>query len=67
MSRDPWILLEEFTFENKRMLLADSRPRQAVVHLQLHTGVAVRFLPTWKDFCHHITMTTRAVAEAPFK
>ncbi|XP_077959121.1 uncharacterized protein eme1 isoform X3 [Gasterosteus aculeatus] len=40
---------------------------EAVVHLQLHTGVAVRFLPTWKDFCHHITMTTRAVAEAPFK
>lgn len=40
---------------------------QAVVHLQLHTGVAIRFLSTWKDFSDHITMTTKAVAEAPFK
>ncbi|XP_039991752.1 crossover junction endonuclease EME1 isoform X2 [Xiphias gladius] len=40
---------------------------EAVVHLQLHTGVSVRFLPTWKDFSDHITMTTKAVAEAPFK
>ncbi|XP_026171388.1 crossover junction endonuclease EME1 isoform X2 [Mastacembelus armatus] len=40
---------------------------EAVVHLQLHTGVSVRFLPTWKDFSVHITMTTKAVAEAPFK
>ncbi|XP_032397897.1 crossover junction endonuclease EME1 [Etheostoma spectabile] len=40
---------------------------EAVVHLQLHTGVSVRFLSTWKDFTDHITMTTKAVAEAPFK
>ncbi|XP_029383928.1 crossover junction endonuclease EME1 [Echeneis naucrates] len=40
---------------------------EAVVHLQLHTGVSVRFLPMWKDFADHITMTTKAVAEAPFK
>ncbi|KAM3860064.1 crossover junction endonuclease EME1 [Diretmus argenteus] len=40
---------------------------EAVVHLQLHTGVPVRFLPTWKDFSDHIAMTTKAVAEAPFK
>ncbi|KAK9530811.1 hypothetical protein VZT92_012292 [Zoarces viviparus] len=40
---------------------------EAVVHLQLHTGVSVRLLSTWKDFSDHITMTTRAVAEAPFK
>ncbi|TDG98402.1 hypothetical protein EPR50_G00218610 [Perca flavescens] len=40
---------------------------EAVVHLQLHTGVSVRFLTTWKDFTDHITMTTKAVAEAPFK
>ncbi|KAM8837624.1 crossover junction endonuclease EME1 isoform 1-T3 [Spinachia spinachia] len=40
---------------------------EAVVHLQLHTGISVRFLPTWKDFSNHITMTTRALAEAPFK
>uniref|UniRef100_UPI0037E8AABB crossover junction endonuclease EME1 n=1 Tax=Semicossyphus pulcher TaxID=241346 RepID=UPI0037E8AABB len=40
---------------------------EAVVHLQLNTGVSVRFLSTWKDFSDHITMTTKAVAEAPFK
>ncbi|XP_041819037.1 crossover junction endonuclease EME1 [Chelmon rostratus] len=40
---------------------------EAVVHLQLHSGVSVRFLSTWKDFTDHITMTTKAVAEAPFK
>ncbi|XP_071779019.1 structure-specific endonuclease subunit EME1 [Centroberyx gerrardi] len=40
---------------------------EAVVHLQLHTGVSVRLLPTWKDFSDHINMTTKAVAEAPFK
>ncbi|XP_044034937.1 crossover junction endonuclease EME1 isoform X3 [Siniperca chuatsi] len=40
---------------------------EAVVHLQLHTGVSVCFLSTWKDFSDHIAMTTRAVAEAPFK
>ncbi|XP_078135795.1 structure-specific endonuclease subunit EME1 isoform X2 [Sander vitreus] len=50
---------------------AELRPEvsrvEAVVHLQLHTGVSVRFLSTWKDFTDHITMTTKAVAEAPFK
>ncbi|KAM3592228.1 uncharacterized protein V6R79_015060 [Siganus canaliculatus] len=40
---------------------------EALVHLQLHTSVSVRFLPTWKDFSDYITMTTKAVAEAPFK
>uniref|UniRef100_A0A8C3AYS9 Essential meiotic structure-specific endonuclease 1 n=1 Tax=Cyclopterus lumpus TaxID=8103 RepID=A0A8C3AYS9_CYCLU len=40
---------------------------EAVVHLQLHTGVSVRFLLAWKDFSAHIAMTTRAVAEAPYK
>ncbi|XP_010791160.1 crossover junction endonuclease EME1, partial [Notothenia coriiceps] len=40
---------------------------EAVVHLQLHNGVSVCFLSTWKDFSDHITMTTKAVAEAPFK
>uniref|UniRef100_A0A3Q2E6L5 Essential meiotic structure-specific endonuclease 1 n=1 Tax=Cyprinodon variegatus TaxID=28743 RepID=A0A3Q2E6L5_CYPVA len=39
----------------------------AMVHLQLHTGVSVHFLSTWKEFSDHITMTTKAVAEAPFK
>ncbi|CAL8262555.1 unnamed protein product [Arctogadus glacialis] len=40
---------------------------EAVVHLQLHTGVQVRFLAAWKDFSDHIAMTTKAIAEAPFK
>ncbi|KAF7650979.1 hypothetical protein LDENG_00117510 [Lucifuga dentata] len=40
---------------------------EAVVHLQLHAGVQIRFLSAWKDFADHITMTTKAVAEAPFK
>lgn len=40
---------------------------EAMVHLQLHTGVSVCFFCTWRDFSDHITMTTKAVAEAPFK
>ncbi|XP_068611031.1 crossover junction endonuclease EME1-like [Brachionichthys hirsutus] len=40
---------------------------EALVHLQLHTNVLVRFLMTWRDFRDHITMTTKAVAEAPLK
>ncbi|XP_034050519.1 crossover junction endonuclease EME1 [Thalassophryne amazonica] len=40
---------------------------EALVHLQLHAGVPVHFLPTWNDFSDHITMATKAVAEAPFK
>ncbi|XP_047232039.1 crossover junction endonuclease EME1 [Girardinichthys multiradiatus] len=40
---------------------------EAMVHLQLHTGVSVHLLSTWKEFSDHITMTTKAVAEAPFK
>ncbi|XP_071249883.1 crossover junction endonuclease EME1 isoform X1 [Salvelinus alpinus] len=40
---------------------------EAVVHLQLHTGVQVHFLSTWKEFSDHIAMATKAVAEAPFK
>lgn len=40
---------------------------QTLVDLQLQTGVQVRFLSTWKDFTDYITMSTKAVAEAPFK
>ncbi|XP_056152666.1 crossover junction endonuclease EME1 [Lampris incognitus] len=40
---------------------------EALVHLQLHTGVSVRCLSTWQDFSDHIAMTTKAVAETPFK
>ncbi|KAJ8283893.1 hypothetical protein COCON_G00027430 [Conger conger] len=40
---------------------------EALVHLQLHTGVQTRFLPSWKDFSDFIAMSTKAVAEAPFK
>ncbi|KAI5616043.1 crossover junction endonuclease EME1, partial [Silurus asotus] len=35
--------------------------------LQLHAGVQVHFHSTWKDFTNYVTMTTKAVAEAPFK
>ncbi|KAK6328450.1 hypothetical protein J4Q44_G00004280 [Coregonus suidteri] len=38
-----------------------------VVHLQLHTGVQVHFLSTWKEFSDHVAMATKAVADAPFK
>ncbi|KAM9817167.1 crossover junction endonuclease EME1 [Neosynchiropus ocellatus] len=40
---------------------------EAMVHLQMHTDVCVRFLSSWKDFTEHIAMTTKAVAEGPFK
>uniref|UniRef100_A0A3P9MDJ4 Essential meiotic structure-specific endonuclease 1 n=1 Tax=Oryzias latipes TaxID=8090 RepID=A0A3P9MDJ4_ORYLA len=40
---------------------------EAVVHLQLHSGISVHFLPSWKEFADYIAMTTKAVAEAPFK
>ncbi|XP_050980543.1 crossover junction endonuclease EME1 [Labeo rohita] len=40
---------------------------EALVDLQLQTGVQVCFLSTWKDFTDYITMLTKAVAEAPFK
>ncbi|XP_026132819.1 crossover junction endonuclease EME1 [Carassius auratus] len=40
---------------------------EALVDLQLQTGVQVRFLSTWKDFTDYITMLTKAEAEAPFK
>ncbi|KAI4900299.1 hypothetical protein NFI96_010578, partial [Prochilodus magdalenae] len=40
---------------------------EALVDLQLHTGVQVHFHSTWKDFTDYITMSTKAVAEAPFK
>ncbi|KAJ8363637.1 hypothetical protein SKAU_G00124680 [Synaphobranchus kaupii] len=40
---------------------------EALVDLQLHTGVQVHFLPSWKEFSNYIAMSTKAVAEAPFK
>nr|XP_015830049.2 crossover junction endonuclease EME1 [Nothobranchius furzeri]XP_015830050.2 crossover junction endonuclease EME1 [Nothobranchius furzeri] len=40
---------------------------EAVVHLQLHNGVSVHFFSTWREFSDYITMTTKALAEAPFK
>uniref|UniRef100_A0A672GEG9 Essential meiotic structure-specific endonuclease 1 n=1 Tax=Salarias fasciatus TaxID=181472 RepID=A0A672GEG9_SALFA len=40
---------------------------EALVHLQLHTGVSVHFVATWQGFSDHVAMTTKAVAEAPFK
>ncbi|PWA21442.1 hypothetical protein CCH79_00003418 [Gambusia affinis] len=47
---------------------AEKLPEVSRVEVEeLHTGVSVRFLSTWKEFSDHITMTTKAVAEAPFK
>ncbi|XP_053495585.1 crossover junction endonuclease EME1 isoform X1 [Ictalurus furcatus] len=40
---------------------------ECLVDLQLHTGVQVHFHSTWKDFTNYVTMSTKAVAEAPFK
>ncbi|XP_043352249.1 crossover junction endonuclease EME1 isoform X5 [Dermochelys coriacea] len=41
--------------------------RQALVDLQLHTGVQVRILESWKELGDFASMFTKAVAEAPFK
>lgn len=40
---------------------------QALVDLQLHTGVQVRILESWKELGDFASMFTKAVAEAPFK
>uniref|UniRef100_A0A3Q3H0L1 Essential meiotic structure-specific endonuclease 1 n=1 Tax=Labrus bergylta TaxID=56723 RepID=A0A3Q3H0L1_9LABR len=69
-SLSSWVQEQQRRHPDKILSLvakATSEYKTAVVHLQLHTGVSVRFLSTWKDFSDHITMTTKAVAEAPFK
>ena len=60
--------------KKKKKTIAETLPQlsrveveEALVHLQLSTGVCIRFLSAWKDFIEHITMATKAVAEAPFK
>nr|XP_056719410.1 crossover junction endonuclease EME1 [Euleptes europaea] len=40
---------------------------EALVGLQLHTGIQVRVLESWKEFADFAGMFTKAVAEAPFK
>ncbi|XP_048344399.1 crossover junction endonuclease EME1 [Sphaerodactylus townsendi] len=40
---------------------------EALVGLQLHTGVQIRVLESWKEFADFAGMFTKAVAEAPFK
>ncbi|TFK04605.1 rho guanine nucleotide exchange factor 25 [Platysternon megacephalum] len=40
---------------------------EALVDLQLHTGVQVRILESWKELGDFASMFTKAVAEAPFK
>ncbi|XP_053158629.1 crossover junction endonuclease EME1 isoform X2 [Hemicordylus capensis] len=40
---------------------------EALVALQLHTGIQVRVLESWKEFGDFASMFTKAVAEAPFK
>ncbi|XP_078510585.1 structure-specific endonuclease subunit EME1 [Lissotriton helveticus] len=40
---------------------------EALVDIQLHTGIQVRFVETWKEFGEFASMFTKSVAEAPFK
>ncbi|KAJ1129945.1 hypothetical protein NDU88_008305 [Pleurodeles waltl] len=40
---------------------------EALVDVQLHTGVQVRFVETWKEFGEFASSFTKSVAEAPFK
>ncbi|KAJ7315976.1 hypothetical protein JRQ81_002138 [Phrynocephalus forsythii] len=40
---------------------------EAMVDLQLHTGIQVQLLESWKEFGDFARMFTKAVAEAPFK
>ncbi|XP_054832033.1 crossover junction endonuclease EME1 [Eublepharis macularius] len=40
---------------------------EALVGLQLDTGIQVRVLESWKEFADFASMFTKAVAEAPFK
>lgn len=40
---------------------------EALVDVQLHTGIQVRFVETWKEFGEFASMFTKSVAEAPFK
>ncbi|XP_019398035.1 PREDICTED: crossover junction endonuclease EME1 [Crocodylus porosus] len=40
---------------------------EALVDLQLHTGIQVRCLENWKDLSDFASMFTKSVAEAPFK
>ncbi|CAM4555914.1 unnamed protein product [Lepidochelys kempii] len=58
----------------KRKEKGDSGPElsrveveEALVDLQLHTGVQVRILESWKELGDFASMFTKAVAEAPFK
>ncbi|XP_069510975.1 crossover junction endonuclease EME1 isoform X2 [Ambystoma mexicanum] len=48
-------------------LLSRVDVEEALVEVQLHTGVQVRFLESWKEFGEFASMFTKAVAEAPFK
>lgn len=42
-------------------------PQQALVALQLHTGIQIRILESWKELGDFASIFTKAVAEAPFK
>ncbi|XP_006635383.2 crossover junction endonuclease EME1 [Lepisosteus oculatus] len=55
--------------EDSKQLVEVSRVdvEEALVDLQLHSEVQVRFLESWKEFSDYIAMFTKAVAEAPFK
>lgn len=60
--------------QKKRKGKRDSGPElsrveveEALVDLQLHTGVQVRILESWKELGDFASTFTKAVAEAPFK
>ncbi|XP_067403584.1 crossover junction endonuclease EME1 isoform X2 [Emydura macquarii macquarii] len=60
--------------QKKRKEKKDSGPElsrveveEALVDLQLHTGVQLRLLESWKELGDFASMFTKAVAEAPFK
>uniref|UniRef100_A0A7M4E2D3 Essential meiotic structure-specific endonuclease 1 n=1 Tax=Crocodylus porosus TaxID=8502 RepID=A0A7M4E2D3_CROPO len=63
-TEEPNVLLLLHTEEFASMIY---NYRQALVDLQLHTGIQVRCLENWKDLSDFASMFTKSVAEAPFK
>ncbi|XP_008102713.1 crossover junction endonuclease EME1 [Anolis carolinensis] len=52
---------------NSALELSRVDVEEALVDLQLRTGVQVQMLESWKEFADFASMFTKAVAEAPFK
>ncbi|KAL8163304.1 UNVERIFIED_CONTAM: hypothetical protein K2H54_016988 [Gekko kuhli] len=53
--------------QQKRLPQALPNRSEALVGLQLSTGIQVRILKSWKEFADYARRFTKAVAEAPFK